>query len=119
MNLSGFPQWLMTWAPTIWYVTAFVAFWCGSGAFVFRSAMRAITSSGWQRIASEPQTSSPPPPVASRDDRTVWVFSSVWVLVTAAVLGPIGAVPFALVYIYSRRLRHWMASRKRRRRPAA
>ena len=96
-EVTDFWTWLMAWAPTIWYVTAFAAFWVGSGAFVFRSLLRAQHSRGREWIAAE----SPSREVGyDGSDRVVWTFSSVWVLILAAVLGPLGSLPFALVYIY-------------------
>ena len=95
---TDFWTWLMAWAPTIWYVTAFAAFWVGSGAFVFRSLLRAWHSRGWQRIA--PDDPREQAQGTDRSDRVVWTFSSAWVLILAAVLGPLGSLPFALVYRY-------------------
>ena len=100
LEVTDFWTWLMAWAPTIWYVTAFAAFWVGSGAFVFRSLLRAWHSRGWQRIATEDENSLRHGPDGGSSDRVVWTFSSVWVLILAAVLGPLGSLPFALVYSY-------------------
>ncbi len=103
-HLSEFAYWLLMWAPTVWYVTAFIALWCGSGAFVFRSIMRARHSRGWQRIADEPETSGAVPSAQRfrHEDRTVWVFPSARLLVAAAVLGPIGAALLASIWPYVR-----------------
>ena len=103
-EVTDFWTWLMAWAPTIWYVTAFAAFWVGSGAFVFRSLLRAMYSYGWQRIAAEASNSVDP--AYDGSDRVVWAFSSVWVLILAAFLGPLGSLPFALVYGYFFTTRH-------------
>ena len=81
--MTEISQWLMTWAPTIWYLTAFAAFWCGSGAFVFRSVMRARNTSGYQQSARA---------------QSVWMFPSARMLIGAALVGPVLAVPFALLY---------------------
>ena len=98
-EVSGFPQWLMMWSPTIWYVTAFLAFWFGSGAFVFRSIMRARHSTGHQQIAADvPQVIQAG--LGGGSDRTVWTFSSARVLIGAAFLGPVLSAAFALAYIY-------------------
>ena len=112
-EVTDFWTWLMAWAPTIWYGTAFAAFWFGSGAFVFRSLLRARYSSGQQRIANEdPHGMSQGPDFS---DRVVWTFSSVWVLILAAVLGPLGSLPFALVYSYvTTRRRRWPWQREAR-----
>ena len=89
--------WLMAWAPTIWYVTALVTLWFGSGVFVFRSLLRTSHSSGRQRIASDaPQEINPVSPGA---DRVLWTFSSMWVLILAAILGPLLSPLFAFVYV--------------------
>ena len=98
-EVSGFPQWLMMWSPTIWYVTAFLAFWFGSGAFVFRSIMRARHSTGRQQIAGD-DPNVRPVGFGIGPDRTVWTFSSARVLIGAAFLGPVLSVAFALAYIY-------------------
>ena len=80
--------WLMAWAPTIWYSTAFVAFWFGSGVFVFRSLLRTWHSSGrLERSADAKYT-----PI-------IWTFSSMRVLIVAAILGPALSPVFALVYV--------------------
>ena len=100
-EVSESQVWLLTWAPIIWYVTAFVAFSFGSGADVFRCFMRTRDSTGRQQIAPD----NPRVVQSGFDrglDRTVWTFSSVWVLIVAAMLGPVLTVPFALAYIWKR-----------------
>ena len=80
--------WLMAWAPTIWYVAALVTLWLGSGVFVFRSLLRTWHSHGPLRSApQDPYTLIP------------WTFSSMWVLILAAILGPALSPLFALVYV--------------------
>ena len=99
MNCDGFLQCLMVWAPTIWYTTGFLAFWFGSGAFVYRAVMRAFMSSGIQRLSDSPHTK--PLPFGDRSgDRSVWIFSTPWALLISGILGPIGAFLLAVVYYY-------------------
>ena len=89
-EVTDFWTWLMAWAPTIWYGMAVAGFWVGSGAFVFRSLLRAWHSPGLQQRADEGSSTVP----------VVWDFASVWVLILAAVLGPLGSPLFAVVYVY-------------------
>ena len=84
--------WLRAWAPTFWYGTALVTLWLGSGVFVFRSLLRTSHSHGWLRISS---AESP----AVLADHVVWTFSSMWVLILAAILGPLLSLLFALGYV--------------------
>ena len=100
-EVTDFWPWFMAWAPTIWYGVALIAFWVGSGVFVFRSLLRTWHSSGRLRIASdEPRE---PPYSSDRSDRVVWTFSSMWVLILAAILGPLLSPLFAFVYVRSGR----------------
>ena len=103
-DLSEFAWSLLMWAPTVWYVTAFIASWCGSGPFVFRSIMRARHSKGWLRVDTEPapgasdrlsESIQPATGPALRYDRVVWVFPSDRLLIATAVLGPILAALLA------------------------
>lgn len=113
--VDGFAGFLMMWAPTLWYAAAFLTLWGGSGAFVFRSMMRTMTSRGWQRLISD-DSSSPLGRQMSvlHEDRVIWVFSSWWVLVLSALLGPLGAFPFALIYhtCTRGRVRRWLNDRR-------
>ena len=93
--------WLRAWAPTFWYGMAFVAFWFGSGVFVFRSLLRTWHSCGRERSSFDEKYT----PI-------LWTFSSMRVLIVAAILGPALSPVFALVYLFiarraeARRRRH-------------
>lgn len=118
MDLGEIVEWLKMWAPTIWYVTGFIAFWFGSGALVFRTVMRAFHSSGKQRVTGENPNARGMHRVSGEPgaDQTVWVFSQVWVLAVAAMLGPF-AFLFAAIYFYgfglTRSIRRWLQRRRK------
>ncbi|MCY3911920.1 MAG: hypothetical protein OXG43_01580 [Chloroflexi bacterium] len=89
---------LKEWAPTLWYMAGLLGFWVGAGVLTFRSAVRAWHSRGFQRVAGQNakgvQSFAEYEPSA---DQAVWVYSSLWVLVVAAILGP-ASIVFALIY---------------------
>ena len=91
-------DWLVLWAPTIWYAGGCFTFWIGSGVLIFRTVMRAAHSSGMQVVATVESATPSHTIRANPGDRTVWTYSKVWVLVTAAACGPF-SILFALVYI--------------------
>ena len=95
---------------------AVIGFWCGSGPFVFRLIMRARHSQGWQRIADEPETSGAVPSAQEfrHEDRIVWVFPSAWLLIAAAVLGPLLAALLALIWGFPIAASHYFRTRERR-----
>ena len=110
---DGFWHWLAIWAPTIWYTTAFIGFWFGSGAFVYRSVMRAGMSTGIQRLSDSPQTQAGQLPLFSHPgDRAVWTFSTPWALLISGILGPIGSFILAVFYFYLARALTRRAIRK-------
>ena len=102
--------WLRAWAPTFWYGTALVTLWLGSGVFVFRSLLRTWHSRGWLRVASD-QPRETHHGLDDGSDRVIWTFSSMRVLIVAAILGPAGSSLFAFGYVARRALARWKAER--------
>ena len=96
-EFSGFSEWLMVWAPTIWYAAAIVTLWCGSGVLVYRSIMRARHSTGRQWIGTDVSRSMRRGERPLTVDRSVWVFSNPLELIVAALLGPVFSGIAALV----------------------
>ena len=86
-NLPGLPTWLMIWGPTVWCGRRSSVSGAGRGPFVFRPIIRAQLSTGYPRVAAEPESTRwhrlHHHPI---DDRAAWTFPSARLLVLVVVV---------------------------------